>query len=79
MIINEKLGKAFYSEKKFLNGKYEFQSNMTNKLIEQIYKKGKCDLPNIEDSVRAHKPFIKEMLKHWNKTNLVNHKCVPIT
>jgi len=78
-IINEKLGKAFNSKKKILNGKYEFQSKMTHKLIEQIFKENKCDLPNIVDSAKAHKPFIKAMLKHWNKSNSVNQKYVPIT
>lgn len=52
---------------------------MTHKLIEQIFKENKCDLPNIVDSAKAHKPFIKAMLKHWNKSNSVNQKYVPIT
>jgi len=78
-IINEKSGKAFNSKKKRLNGKYEFQSKMTHKLIEQIIRENKCDLPNIVESAKAHKPFIKAMLKHWNKSNSANRKYVPIT
>ncbi len=77
--IDENVGKAFSSKKEILNGTYEPQSSMTGKLIDKIYKNGKCDLPDINESSKVHKPFIREMLNHWNKSNNTDHKLIPIT
>ncbi len=41
-----------------------FQSELTNILIEQIINTGTCDLPNYEESMKLHIPFLQVLLRH---------------
>jgi len=44
-----------------------YQSDMTNKIIENLLKTGKCDLAPFEVSVKTHLQLIKPLISHINK------------
>lgn len=60
-------------------GKVNFQSEMTNIIIEEIQNTGNCNLPTLEWSIKCHAILIESLLEHWNLCNLSNDKIIPIT
>lgn len=60
-------------------GIVEYQSELTNKIIQKILKKGSCELPDIHWSIKCHKILINSMLNYWNQYNKVNIKKLPVT
>lgn len=77
--IYENTGNAILNNGNILNGRVEFQSQMTKPLLENLLINGDCELPTIIDSFDQHKIFIETMLNHWNKSNGVDDKIIPIT
>tara|TARA_B110000503_G_scaffold116096_1_gene174884 strand:+ start:1003 stop:1941 length:939 start_codon:yes stop_codon:yes gene_type:complete len=77
LIEKEKVFFLDSGEKYF--GKVNYQSEMTNMLVEEIQNTGNCTLPTLEWSVKCHAPLIESLLEHWNLCNLNKSKRLPIT
>jgi predicted dehydrogenase len=85
IIVDELTGKYKIYENELLveDSQYEllYQSDLTNKIIEQIESTGTCDLISYEDSRVLHEKFLKALLGHYNKINgdADNLLSLPIT
>ena len=77
--IFEKKGTAIFSNGSILNGKLDLQSEIGGPIITKILKNGICELPTFEESSGQHMIFLNSMLDHWNSSNKINDKLVPIT
>lgn len=62
-----------------IDGRFEFQSQLSGRLVDDILLRGQCDLPSLEESAAMHAIFLQAMLKHWNLSQNRNDDCVPIT
>ncbi len=72
--------KIFYSSSGFKqNGNVEYQSELTDKIINKIIKNQQCNLPILEWSIECHIPLIKSLLKYWNSFYNTSNKKLPIT
>ena len=78
-IINEDNGTAQKSKEDILNGRIEFQSELTAAMVTKILKNGTSDLTTLKQSSGQHEIFLDAMLEHWNFSNKCNDKRVPIT
>lgn len=56
-----------------------FQSELSNKIAEDIFEKGQCDLPTFSDATKLHLPFINALLYHLNRDSVEKHTACPIT
>ena len=77
--VDELAGTACSSSGEQLDGRIEFQSQMSGRLVDNILQKGKCDLPSLDESSSMHKIFLDAMLAHWNLSQNRNDDRVPIT
>jgi len=59
--------------------KMEYQSSLTTKLAEDIFRKKECDLPTYDLSARAHILFIREILRKYNEIIGLNQVKLPVT
>lgn len=57
----------------------DFQSNLTTKIVNDIFEFGKCDLPTYEEASISHIPFIKCSLKKYIEITGVKTNICPIT
>lgn len=85
VIVDELTGKYKVYEKDLLieDSQFEiiYQSNLTNKMIEQIDAKGSCELITYEESRIIHEKYISALLNHYNEIcdEVENSLCLPIT
>ena len=80
--IEEDSNKVIFQKKDFLKTDeihIDFQSKLTNKVVESLINFETCNLPTYEVSSRLHKPLIKVMKDHFNKINNTNFDYCPIT
>ena len=77
--INETAGTAHSSSGEQLDGRIEFQSQMSGRLVDNILQQGKCDLPSLDESSSMHTIFLDAMLAHWNLSQNRDDELVPIT
>lgn len=56
-----------------------FQSELTNLLIEQIITTGSCDLPNYDEAMKLHIPFVQALLSHMESVEGKVLTLCPIT
>mgnify|MGYP003653889970 CR=1 FL=1 len=56
-----------------------YQSELTNNLVENILRKGTCELPSFAEAAKLHLPFIKALGKHINSFDSACHIGCPIT
>lgn len=56
-----------------------FQSELTNVVVEDIFRTGGCDLPNYSEACDLHIPFIAEMLASLNRHSTETYEICPIT
>lgn len=77
--INEFNGIAKRSDELIINGKIDYQSEMTPVLIDSIISNGDCNLPSLKISAELHRIYISKMLEHWTRTKDPDAKSVPIT
>lgn len=77
--IDEVNGVAFSTNGNHIDGRIEFQSQLSGCLVDDILLRGKCDLPSVQESAAMHAIFLKAMIKHWNLSQKRNDDCVPIT
>jgi len=62
-----------------LDGRIEFQSKLSGRLVDDILQNGACDLPSLSESSKMHTIFLDAMLEHWNLSQNRNDGRVPIT
>lgn len=77
--VDEINGIAYSSNNERIDGRIEFQSQLSSKLLEDIFQRGMCDLPSFEESAALHGIFLDAMLAHWNHSQNRNDTLVPIT
>lgn len=77
--INELKGTADNSIGSQINGRMEFQSQLSGRLVNEILFRGQCDLPMLEESSSTHKVFLNALLKHWNISQSRDDFLIPIT
>ena len=77
--IDENKGTAHSSDGIVINGRLEYQSEISQLLVEEIFDKGSCELTSLKESIQQHSIFLDAMLDHWNRSNKCNHRVVPIT
>lgn len=77
--VDELAGSARSSSGEQLDGRIEFQSQLSGRLVDNILQKGACDLPSLSESSEMHTRFLDAMLAHWNLSQNRNDDCVPIT
>lgn len=78
-VINEETGVADRSDGLHIAGRLPFQSEVTAALVESILLDGGCGLPTLKDSIELHRPFVRSLLGHWQRTVDANASRVPIT
>ncbi|MDC1036183.1 hypothetical protein OAR11_00105 [Alphaproteobacteria bacterium] len=77
--IDESAGTAHSSNGERVDGRPEFQSQMSGRLVDDILQRGECDLPSFDESASLHAIFLDGMLSHWNHSQNRNDDLVPIT
>ena len=78
-VIDEETGVAERSDGLRVKGRLPFQSEVTAALVESILLKEGCGLPTLQDSIKLHRPFVRGLLGHWQRTVDANASRVPIT
>jgi len=56
-----------------------FQSELSNKIVEDIIVKGESELPRFKEAMNLHIPFIESLLNHMDKVNGSKNIICPIT
>jgi hypothetical protein len=56
-----------------------YQSELTNKLIEDIISTGNCGLTSVEESYLIHKPLLESFIKHFENVTGKRYYSCPIT
>ena len=77
--IDEENGSAYKNNKIFVDGRVEFQSELTPKLVNDILTYGACSLPSVKESYQQHLIFLNALTKHWLKYSGSNLRTIPIT
>lgn len=57
----------------------EFQSVLTERIAQDIFDKGYCNLPTYEEACESHIPFIEATLKKYTEISGVKTNICPIT
>ena len=77
LIENEKI--FFSSDGYKENGIIEYQSQLTDIIINKIITKGDCELPKLDWSIDCHRILINSLLNYWNVYFNKNDEILPIT
>lgn len=77
--IDESAGTARNSNGEQRDGRIEFQSQLSGRLVDKILQQDKCDLPSFDESAALHQIFLGAMISHWNCSQNRNDYIVPIT
>ena len=56
-----------------------YQSELSNKVAEDILTSGRCDLPTYDEAIKLHVPFIRCLMTHLEKTENRKYDLCPIT
>ncbi len=64
---------------KEISANFPFQSQLTHKVVKELFEKGTCDLTPYELSIELHKPFVSTILKHYNNFQNNTKEICPIT
>lgn len=57
----------------------KFQSDLSNRIIEDLFLSKKCELTPFVESSNLHIPLLKVFLRKYNKINKIDSKICPIT
>lgn len=57
----------------------EFQSDLTNLVVDELIERGECNLTQYECAFKLHKLFLNALLLKYNQINNSNSKILPIT
>ena len=80
IFLNESDSKIiFNTEKEKLNFKIDYVSNITDKIISDIFKKDSCLLPSLENSFVTHTELFRVFNQHLKKIQHPQSKLCPIT
>lgn len=60
--LNEEAGCFIHRKDTIINGRCEYQSELTNIIVECILNKGKCNLPSLSECVATHNKFIASII-----------------
>ena len=72
--------KIFYSNDGVeIKGEVEYQSQLTEKIVQNILSSSKCNLPELNWSIDCHRLLIKSLLNYWNSYNNSAVNVIPIT
>lgn len=77
--VDEPAGTARSSSGEQRDGRIEFQSQLSGRLVDDILQRGECDLPSLDESSPMHAIFLDSMLAHWNRSQNRNDDFVPFT
>lgn len=77
--VYESKGIAESDSGRVVQGKCEFQSQLTAPLVESILTAERCDLPTLEESVAQHRIFLEGLMAHWNSFMEERRVRLPIT
>ena len=78
-LIDEVNGKALGPCGTTILGRNEYQSEITERLVDSILKTENCELPSLEESAQIHRVMLNALLANWNSINNCNDTTVPIT
>jgi hypothetical protein len=78
-VIDEEAGTAIRSDGLQIPGRLPLQSEVTAALVASILHDQSCDLPTLVESVALHRPFVRGLLGHWQRTTEAGAVRVPIT
>lgn len=56
-----------------------YQSELTNKVVQNIIETGHCSLPSLFDATKLHLPFVNALIEHVNRYDNEKHLVCPIT
>ena len=72
-------GVAIRNKELVIEGREEYQSEITAPIVESILLTGKSLLPTFEESAATHIPMLNSLLDHWNSNMPEKLTEVPIT
>jgi hypothetical protein len=78
-LVDEVKGKALGPCGTTILGRCEYQSEITERLVDSILKTKNCELPSLEESSQIHRMMLNAFLENWNCVNRCNDTSVPIT
>ncbi|SVB27426.1 uncharacterized protein METZ01_LOCUS180280 [marine metagenome] len=76
---SEEVGRAVGPAGDALEGRIEFQSQRTPRLVNEILTEGTCPLPTLAEAAALHRPFLDAMISHWQGSTGQDCNRVPIT
>lgn len=56
-----------------------YQSELTNKVVEDVLTSGSCDLPTYDEAMGLHLPFVRCLMTHLEQTENKKYDLCPIT
>lgn len=77
--ISEREGVASCSDGRRVEGRMEFQSELTGRLVECILATGDCELTTFEESAEMHRLLLEALLMHRRANEDPRAKILPIT
>jgi predicted dehydrogenase len=84
-IVQEEKGVGWASMKetgwelKKITFRWPYQSELTNKMVEEVILTGRCGLPSIEESYLIHKPLLNSFIDRLEKVTGKKYSSCPIT
>ena len=57
----------------------EFQSDLSTRLVSDLFERGTCDLPSYDEARQTHEIFIAALLNKYNKIGGLQSHILPIT
>jgi hypothetical protein len=77
--VYESEGRAKCMDGRLIEGDVLYQSQQTSMMLEDLFEKGSCSLPTLDESAQQHKIFIDAMISHWNEHMVMKTDRLPIT
>ena len=77
--LNITRGNFQINNKTIITGRELYQSQLTPIIIDNLLINGASELTSLKFSIKQHKIFIKELMKHWNINKNLNDITLPIT
>lgn len=77
--VSQSEGVARAADGRTIEGKVEFQSQLTAPLVQAIFAGTPCGLPTLTESAQQHTPYLNSLLEHWNRHMPNKLERLPIT
>lgn len=62
-----------------IHAPFPYQSTLTTRLVEDLFKNGKCLLPGFLESAKLHLTYLEALRKHLNKNSKKSYTYYPFT